>query len=118
MHRTSRPLLYFLMLLFLAQAGLQFALAGMGSVAGHDGGTHRVTNDHDAPAADAYGDGGHYNHQHAGENCAAYQCSACLANLPPIALQTADSHNARDLPYAGRWLASRDAAAVFRPPRA
>lgn len=106
------------MLLFLALAGLQFALAGVGSVTGHDGGAQRVTNDNDVPAADAYGDGGHYTHQHAGENCAAYQCTACLANLPPMALHTVDSHNAPDLPYAGRWLESRDAAAVFRPPRA
>lgn len=105
-------------MLFLAQSGFQFALAGMGSVPGHDGGAHRMADGHGAPAADANGGGGHYEHHRAGDNCAAYQCSACLANLPPMALHAVDIHNPPDLPYAGRWLVSRYAADVFHPPRA
>lgn len=118
MHRTSRPLLYILMMLFLAQSGFQFVLAGMENIAGHDGGAHRMADGHGTPAADANRGSGRYDHHHAGENCAANQCSACLANLPPMALHTLDIHNVPDRPCAGKWLTSRYAAAVFRPPRA
>lgn len=117
-HRTSRPLLFVLMMLFLAQSSFQFALAGMGSVPGLDGGAHPMADGHSAPAADANKGGGHYEHHHAGENCAAHQCSACLANLPPIAAHAVDNHSRSDLPYTGKWMASHRATSLFRPPKA
>ncbi len=118
MHRTSRPLLLILMMLFMAQSGFQLVLAGMESAPGHESGAHRMADGHGTPAADANRGGGHHDHHHAGESCTAYQCSACLANLPPIGLETVDIHNAPDLPYTSTSLAGRHAASLFRPPRA
>lgn len=124
MHRTSRPLLLVVMMLFLGQTGLQNALAGMDTFSGDGSGDNRLVDGHADPAVTMKHMGHnpkeqpHAGHRCRGDHCPDYQCSSCVAELVSVSDHPAGVVTAPDPLYTNRWLTSRFSFSVFRPPKA